>query len=212
MYNTLKRRIQRSPTGRRILNDKKYRMVLFALGSLCLNLLYAIYNGVLGLLTGSLWFVSMCAYHIILTIMRVRAVANRRRKKKILKSTGILLSLLSLVLVVIVYLSVSQDMATRYGEIIMITIATYTFTKITMAVIRAIKGRNENSAVMSVIRNIGYAEIAVSVLTMQMSMLVSFEEGSGAQSIYILNLLTGIGVCVFTLTLGICLILKSKRK
>ena len=63
----------------------------------------------------------------------------------------------------------------RYDSILMITIATYTFYKITMAVVRAVKQRHDPSPLLAAIRSIGYAEVAASVLTMQRSMLVSFE-------------------------------------
>lgn len=190
--------ISKNRVGKQIIEDVRYRTVLSAICGLTFNLLYAVYNGVLGIITGSYWFISMCAYHIILSIMRFSAVLNERknntkREYRVSRFTGILLSLLSMVLAGIVYMSVSQDIATKYGEIIMITIATYTFYKITMAVIRAVKYRKENSPIISAIRSIGYAEISVSVLTMQMSMLISFEEGMSSQDIYIMNLLTGIG-------------------
>ncbi len=208
--------ISKNRIGKQIIEDVRYRTVLSAICGLLFNLLYAAYNGMLGIITGSYWFISMCAYHIILSIMRFTAILSERKNNAkrgyaVMRFTGILLSLLSMVLSGIVYMCVSQDIATKYGEIIMITIATYTFYKITMAVIRAVKYRKENSPIMSAIRSIGYAEISVSVLTMQMSMLVSFDEGMSNQDIYILNLLTGIGVCLFTLALGMIMIKNSKK-
>lgn len=209
--------ISKSIIGKKILEDVRYRTVLSAICGLVFNLLYAAYNGVLGYITSSYWFISMCAYHIILSIMRFSAILNERKnniKKEyaVMRFTGILLLILSMVLSGIVYMCVSLDIAAKYGEIIMITIATYTFYKITMAVIRTVKYRKENSPIMSAIRGIGYAEISVSVLTMQMSMLISFEKEMSSQDIYILNLLTGIGVCLFTLVLGIIMIKNSNKK
>ncbi len=212
----VRRIISKSKFGKRILEDIRYRTVTVALYNLMFNLLYAIYNGVLGFIANSYWLKAMCAYHIILSIMRFTAILtekknNLEKEYSVMKLTGILLALLSLILSGIVYMSISQDIATKYGEIIMITIAAYTFYKITMAVIRGVKYRKELSPIMSAIRSIGYAEISVSVLTMQMSMLVSFDEGISSQDVYIFNLLTGIGVCVFTLALGIIMIKNSKK-
>lgn len=208
--------ISKSRFVKQILEDVRYRTVLSAICGLVFNLLYAVYNGVLGIIVNSYWFICMCAYHLILSIMRFLAILSERKNNKkseyaIMRFTGILLSLLSMLLSGIVYICVSQDIATRYSEIIMITNASYTFYKITMAVIRAVKYHKEIMPIMSVIRSIGYAEISVSVLTMQMSMLVSFGEEMGSQDIFILNLLTGIGVCLFTLALGISMIKNSKK-
>ncbi len=200
-----------------MLEDVRYRTVTSAICSLVFNLLYAVYNGIIGYITSSYWFSAMCAYHIILSIMRFSAILSERkndvqREYTVMRLTGILLSLLSIVLIGIVYMCLSQDIATKYNEIIMITIATYTFYKITMAVIRAVKYRRENSPIMSTMRSIGYAEISVSVLTMQISMLVSFEQGMNSSGISILNLLTGVGVCIFTLILGIIMMKQSNKK
>lgn len=64
---------------------------------------------------------------------------------------------------------------------------------------------------LSVIRCIGYAEVAASVLTLQRSMLVSFGEMSDTD-IRTMNILTGSAVCLFVLILGIILITRGKRK
>ena len=53
--------------------------------------------------------------------------------------SGILLMMLSLILIAIIYISMSQNIVTKYNEITMITIATYTFTKITTAIVKAVK-------------------------------------------------------------------------
>ena len=111
-----------------------------------------------------------------------------------------------------IYISLSQNIATKYEEIVMITIAAYTFYKITMTVIKAVKHRKNPSPLLSVIHSISYAEVAASVLTLQRSMLVSFD-GMSDTEIHTMNTLTGSAVCLFVLILGISLIIKgAKRK
>lgn len=126
----------------------------------------------------------------------------------VMKLSGILLAVLSFVLTGVVYISLSQNTASRYGEIIMITIATYTFCKITLAIIKAVKQRKNPSRLLAVIRNIRYAEAAVSVLTLQGSMLASFGTMSDKKA-HIMNVLTGAAVCLFVLILGIAMVIKS---
>ena len=70
-----------------------------------------------------------------------------------------------------------------------------------MAVSRAVKQRKTPSPLLAVIRSIGYAEVAASVLTLQRSMLVSFG-AMGKDNIHLMNALTGAAVCVFVLALG----------
>ncbi len=93
----------------------------------------------------------------------------------------------------------------------MITITTYTFIKIIMSIIKAVKHRKSSSSLISALLNIRYAEIGVSLLTMQQSMLVSFGEMEQTK-IIILNTLTGVCVCLFILFLGIITIKNSKER
>ncbi len=198
---------------RHLSEDTHCRTVTFAVIGLTLNLLYAFYHGILGALTHSVWFGSMLAYYVILSVMRFFAVLidsknNIEKEYRVMRCNGILLVFLSIILTGITYISLSQNIANKYGEIVMITIATYTFYKITMAIIKAVKHRKDPSPVLFVIRCISYAEVSVSLFTMQKSMLVSFGE-MNSSNVHILNVLTGAGVCFFILSLGIIMIKKG---
>ncbi len=177
------------------------------------NLLYAFYNGALGVLTRSIWLTAACIYYVILCAMRFSLVLGHKRKgktRRIVHATGVHLCVLSILMMFILYLSLIQDTATKYGTIPMITIATYTFTQITISIVQAIHHRNDPAPLSAVKRTIRYACVSVSLLTMQQSMLVSFQ-GMEAGSILILNIFTGTVVCIFILMLGIQLILKSRK-
>ncbi len=128
-----------------------------------------------------------------------------------MKLCGVLLILLNFVLAGAINISLSQNIATKYGEIVMVTIATYTFSKITMTVIKAVKQRKNPSPLLSVIRSISYAEVAAFVLTLQRSMLVSFGKMNDTD-IHTMNTLTGSVVCLFILILGISLIIKGPKR
>lgn len=184
------------------------------------NLLYAIYHCVLGVLNLSFWFMAMCAFYGILATMRFAAVLCERSRQKlpsddtelfVMKLSGILLVILSIVLATASYISLSQNIATKHGNIIMITIATYTFYKITIAIVKAVKQHKTPYPLLSTIRNIGYAEVAASILTLQRSMLVSFGTMS-AKNIHFMNAVTGTAVCLFVLILGLSMITKSIKK
>ena len=200
--------------------SQRYRMILSAAIALTFNLLYALYHCVLGIMNLSLWFISMCAFYGILATMRFSAVLCERKNQDlssndterfVMKLSGILLAALSFVLAVVSYISLSQNIATKHDKIIMITVATYTFYKIAMAVVRAVKQHKNPSPLLKTIRNIGYAEVAASILTLQRSMLVSFGPMDGGQ-VHLMNSITGAVVCLFVLILGISMMIKSVRK
>lgn len=63
-------------------------------------------------------------------------------EKRILPmAAGILLLALNFALTGVILLTIAQDTARRYSEIVVISIATYTFYKIIMAVVNMVKVR-----------------------------------------------------------------------
>lgn len=205
--------------GKQLLREQKYRMVFATALSFILNLLYALYHGVLGLASQSLWFLSLCAYYVVLSTLRFSVVLYGHRsnptytadtERFAAKFSGALLVVLSFVLTGVIYISLSQNIAAKHGEITMITIATYIFGKIIVAIVKAIKQHKNPSPLLAVVRNIGYAEAAVSILTLQRSMLVSFGAMDKA-TIKLMNSLTGAAVCLFILSLGIVTIRAQRR-
>ena len=102
-------------------------------------------------------------------------------------------------------LSALKERGTVFHEIIMIAIATYTFTKITMAIIGMVKAKHTDSPVIKTLRNISLADACVSVYSMQRSMLVSFP-GMEPAEIQLFNILTGTAVWIIVLFLGVNLI------
>lgn len=109
------------------------------------------------------------------------------------------------------YISLTQNIATKYEEIMMITIATYTFYKITMTIVKAIKQHKNTSLLLKTIRNISYAEVSASILTLQRSMLISFDSMDNKQ-VFLMNAMTGAVVCLFVLILSLSMIIETKRK
>lgn len=193
------------------------RIVLMAIGSLCWNLSYAIYNGVLGILGHSLWFLNMFAYCSVLAIARAAILLAMRTKDRdkdleifIMRFSGWLLIVLDFFLALVIYVSIKDDISRKYGEIMMITIAFYTFTKIGMSIRKAIKRHNDKYSLFMVLRAISYSEAAVSIATLQRSMLVSFA-GMEKESIQLMNILTGLGVFLFIFILAIFLIVRSRK-
>lgn len=212
--------LNQTEAGKTLVSSQRYRIMLSATVAFVFNLLYAIYHCVLGVLNLSFWFMAMCAFYGILATMRFAAVLCERSRQKlpsddtelfVMKLSGILLVILSIVLATASYISLSQNIATKHGNITMITIATYTFYKITIAIVKAVKQHKTPYPLLSTIRNIGYAEVAASILTLQRSMLVSFGTMS-AKNIHFMNAVTGTAVCLFVLILGLSMITKSIKK
>lgn len=203
----------------RISGNKRQQIMIVTTGSLIINLLYAVYNCVLGIWGQSVWFITMGMYYTILSIMRVLAVKGEYRPGRtvqmsrecfIMKTVGILLLLLAFILTGSIYLSLKYDLPKRYGTIIMITIATYTSAKVAMAVINFVKARKHDAPFIIAIRNISISDALVSLLSMQMSMYATFSKGQTANR-HTMHIITGAGVCLCIVWIGISMIRYSKK-
>lgn len=179
---------------------------------LILNFVYALGNCIVGFVGHSWWFITVGAYYTVLattrfSVLQIKRKANGNYDTEVFarRMTGILLVVLSLCIVGVNILSALKDRGTVFHEIVMITIATYTFTKITTAIIGMVQAKHTASPVLKTLRNISLADAFVSIYTMQRSMLVSFP-GMKTAEIQLFNILTGTAVWIIVLLLGINLI------
>lgn len=216
--------IKKNPLGERFLADYTFRTILTTLPAFLINVAYTVYNGVIGIMNQSVWFITMAVYYSLLGIMRYRAVSTGRkisrlddreqiRKKElsVIKTDGILLLVLNLALSGVVLLTIAQDTAKRYSEIMVISIAAYTFYKITMAVVNMVKVRKRKSPILITIRNIGAADALVSMLTLQAAMFASFQDKNSLNTNQ-MNAITGLSVCILISILGISMIWYAWKK
>lgn len=178
--------------------------------SLFVNLAYGIYTGTLGICGRSWWFLSLAAYYIVLAVMRFAVLLSSRNEEGaterfVVRFSGGMCLFLSVTLAGTTYLSLLDERGTQHHEIVMITMALYAFSKITMAIIRMVQsGRNDRPA-LKCMRSLILADAFVSIFALQRSMLVTFE-GMSADDIRLMNALTGTAVYMLVAALGINLI------
>ena len=180
--------------------------------SLVINFVYGLGNSIMGFLTHSWWFITVGAYYVVLTVTRFSVLQIQRKaggnydtELFVPRITGILLVVLSFCIVGVNILSALKERGTAFHQIVMIAIATYTFAKITLAIIGTVQAKHTSSPARKVLRNISLADACVSVFSMQRSMLQSFP-GMTAAEIQLMNILTGTAVWFVVLLLGINLI------
>lgn len=173
--------------------------------SLVLNLLFCIYHVVLGIVSGSFWLLTLGIYYYVLSTTRFTIIRVKKNERFLARFTGWMLLILSLPLVGTVILSLLEKRGHRLHEILMITVATYAFTKITLATVNLIKSRNTLSQKMATLRSVSFADALVSIFSLQRSMLVTFE-GMSDQEALIMNAVLGFSVCVVIFIIGLNLI------
>ncbi len=203
----------RTRFGRRMQEDRRFRIVAGAAFALAVNLIYGGAHAVLGLVEGSLWLLALAAYYILLGVMRFGAVLTEKRQASevfVMRFCGGMLMVLALVLGAVTALSLVQERAVVRGLIPMLAIATYTFWKMTMAIVHTVQAHQSGTPLTRTIRNITLASALVSLMTMQRSMLATFDGGMNAGEMLILNICTGSAVCLLVFLLGLNMVFDEK--
>lgn len=203
----------RTGLGRRLQDDRRFRIVTGAAATLTVNLLYGAGHVVLGILEGSVWLLVMAAYYILLGVMRFGAVLTERRhasERFVMRLCGGMLMVLALVMGGATAISLAENNAVPHGIVIMLTIAIYTFWKMTMAIVHTVQAHQSGTPLTRTIRNITLASALASLLTMQRSMLVSFDGDMTAEAALILNICTGSAVCILVFLLGLNMLFDEK--
>lgn len=168
--------------------------------SLTVNALYAAANLLIGFCEPSPWFLTLGIYYLLLTLMRLLVLCVKENPVAPKLIGGMLMST-ALPLVGTVILCALVDVGTKHHMIVMIAIAAYAFTKITLAIIHRIRSRKRASVAERTLRSISLADAVVSIASLQRSMLVSFE-GMTETEIQIFNVATGTVACLFVFAIG----------
>ena len=215
----IKNWINGTPIAFRLTNDIRYRVLFITMFSFGANLIYAIFNGALGIIYSSWWFVTLSAYYIVLTFMRSIVLIREKRSKETndkkkewatCKHCGISLIILDIALMGSVILVVVMDSAKTYPEIMIYAVAAYTFTKIGLSIFNMFRVKKIRDTSVLAVRCIGFADALMSILSLQTAMFVSFGNGTGLK--VWMNALTGAVICLMILGLGISMIVKSGKK
>lgn len=201
--------------ARRVITEYRLRTILFLVPGMISNILFAVFNGIVGIMSHSAWFGTLAAYYILLSIMRI-GVVNRERKllqikdmKKrrkeeisVYKKNSILFLFMALVLGGAVILLEHSIGGKNYPGFTIYAVAAYAFYKIIISTINMIKVGKQKSPLLTIIRKIGYIDACVSILTLQTAMFASF--GAGQEDfVNLMNGITGFVVCILVVFMGI---------
>lgn len=180
--------------------------------SLAINIIFALFNFAVGFATHTWWYITLGAYYFVLSVARFSLVLIKRRSNGDIaleqfakRLIGILLLAISFCLVGIITLTAIDGRGADLHEVVMISVAAFSFYKITAAIIGLVHSKKSSSPVTKALRNIAFSDALVSIYSLQRSMLVSFD-GMAEKDIFLMNILTGTAVWIIVLLLSVNLI------
>ena len=204
------------------LGDLSLRSNITLYSSSLWNAIYAVFQLWLGFYHHTFWYYSLGGYYICLAVMRFYLVRYLRKNKpgekmdielKRYRFCGWIFLVMNMVLALIIFFMVYWNRTFEHNMITAIAMAAYTFTTFTVAIINLIKYRKYKSPILSASKTISMAAACVSMLTLESTMLTTFNDGSvSLTSRRIMLGTTGAAVSVFVITMTVFMIVQSTKR
>lgn len=215
--------LYRNQYANKYLTEKELRIRISLYGGLALNICFAIFKVIMGVMYQSKWLFAMAGYHTILSGMRFVLVHKDQTDKKEdmgnekrlqglhgYKVCGWLMLLLNVAISVIVMIVVMDNQTIDYPGFMIYAIAAFTFYCLTMAIINMVKYWHRHNPIFSAVKRIEMAKALVSIFTLQVAMITQF--GSNDDFDYrIANGVTGIVVCMLITVMAVFMLIDVKK-
>ncbi len=190
---------------------------------LATNMAFALFKIITGVLYRSQWLLAMAGYNSILSVMSFLILYQeeiakksgtemelRQKDLRSYQACGWLMMLLNIAISVLVGIVVVENHTISYPGIMIFGIATYTVYCFTIAVINVVKYRKLHNPMYSAVKRIDLAKALVSIFTMQVALITQFSEG-GEFDAKLMNILTGVAICITINTMAAMMIAGAKR-
>ena len=172
------------------LKDKETRWYTAIAISFLLTILFALYNGFLGIYSHSIWNGSICFYYLFLVALRVIILVREKKTSKVEDSSiqsqkrrktfvaiSIIMFVMNISLILPITLMVLSEKQVDMGLIPAISIAVYTTYKVTMAIINFVKYKRYQNLAYRQIRIINLVDAILTVLTLQNTLIMVNDGG-----------------------------------
>lgn len=201
--------------GRRYLRDAAFRGYVAICAGMAVNLAYAAFRAVTGVLYGSMWLISSAVYFLLLGVMRAvlavsyRHVAGTRREVRLYRLTAWLLLVLNLTMGGMMLQTVRDNPAADYPGYTVYASATYTCWLTVHAILQLRRARCLGSPILSASKSVSLTAALMSVYGLQNTLIVQFSGGAEAFRVR-MGILTGAGI--FAAVIVIALVMLRRRE
>lgn len=215
-YKTARQKVYDHPFGNKYMTDVGYKVRVSLYISLGINFFYSVFKLISAFIYSSFWWGAIAVYYFILAGIRFLLLRYMRSDDqhilaewKWYRLCGVFMVLINLSLSGIIFQMVWQNQANAYHEIVLITMAAYTFYTVTVSIIDLIKYRKYESPSLSAAKAIRFAAALVSLLSLETAMIAHYGESDFFRQIMVG--LTGAGVCIIVLGMSVYMIVQANR-
>ena len=212
-----KRKLHENKYTDKYLTDKDLRMRISMYRGLLISFVFAMFKIILGFVYDSAWFFAMAGYNVILSLMRFILIHQSQKKGlteyqarvrglQSYRVCGWLMMVLNVAVSVIMFMVIVQKQTIQYNMIVTIGLAAFTFYCFTRAIINMIKYRGRNNPIYAAVKRLDLVKAIVSIFTLQVAMLTTFNGQGETIDVGLMNTLTGVAVTIAINTIGALMI------
>lgn len=210
-----------------VLEDYDFKTKFFALISFGITIAFAVMNLVSAVRYRLIWYGALAAYYFVLILFRGgilyankkcahkyadKADVYEKCKLQIYLASGAFLIILEFAMMGAVTQMMLSERPTQSGEIMAITNASYTFYKIIMAICNLVKARKLSDPVTQSLRNLNFADACMSVVSLTVLMISTFDGGDPAEALKTVKCVVGFAVCAIIVALAVFMIIRADKK
>lgn len=191
-------------------SDYYFSTVFSSAISTLISIVFALYNGALGIVYQSQWHGLICVYYLLLATIRAILIGTRRKNKKTIRMiTYLLLLVMDVSLIGPIYVMVSGERSYTYGLIPAIAMAAYTTYRITISIVHFRKSRKKDKSLLFELRMINMTDALVAVLSLQNALIIA--NGGMNEGMHTLTAWTSGGIYLVIVLITIMSFIKVQR-
>lgn len=208
-----KQLIHSNTHARRYLTEEDLRRRISLYTSIGLNVAYAVFKLVAGILYHSIWFGTVAIYNMVLFTIRYFVIREHKESRKWQEDRicAILLLILDVAVSGMATLMVLQNQGYSYPGYVIYVVAAYTFYRLTMTYIRVVKGRKKRHA-LSAVNGLDLSVSMLSLFTLQTAMFASFGGDTSEQTRRLMNAITGGFVTFSVLCIALLMLVRANKE
>lgn len=211
---------------RHLKEDYAFKTEACAGVSLAVTVLFAFYNGYLGVFVPSVWHGSICAFDLMLVFIRGTILYAEWKsrlfgewqqamcRRSVFLFSCVLLLMLDVSLIAPISLMVRMQKPVNMGLIPAIVMVAYTFYKLTMAIVhvkRRACRRSKNLLVVE-LRMINLIDALVSILTLQNTLIMVNQTQESAKSMMDFTAVTSAMIYAVIVLLSVRMLIRGVRE
>lgn len=206
--------------------DYIFKTIAGSVISFGVTVLFAFYNGFLGVWLSSVWHGSICVFYLLLIALRGMILLNEKRnamrsekqkeccRNKTFAVSSVALLVLNLALILPISLMVTLEKPVNMGLIPAIAMAAYTTYKITMASVHIRKQKRSKcgNILIAELRTINFIDALVSILMLQNTLIMVNQAKSSARDMTTLSAVSSAAIYIVILFTTVHLLTKGFKQ